>query len=257
MNVVFLPGIVAPAEIRYAPLLQHLPEGHAVLKDLEIYAGPAPRTDYSIELECRGIDAAADAAGFDRFHLYGHSAGGAIALAYVASRPRRVLSLAVDEPASDFTDADFADVEWAKLEEAAKLPDPQSMRRFLVLQLAPGVDPPQPPEGPPPPWMATRPAGIRAFLAALRAHRVERASYAAFGGPVYCSFGSLSNPRWVAMIGRLSKTFPDFTAERYEGVHHLRTSHQAEPERVARRLLELWGRGEKGESLAGPVTPAR
>ena len=34
-------------------------------------------------------------------------------------------------------------------------------------------------------------------------------------------------------------------AERYEGLHHLHTSHQAEPERVARRLLEIWSRAER------------
>jgi pimeloyl-ACP methyl ester carboxylesterase len=168
-----------------------------------------------------------------------------VALAYTAKHPERVLSLAVDEPASDFTEADFADAAWAKLDEAAALPDRESMRRFLALQLAPGVHPPQPPPGPPPPWMATRPAGMRAFVGALRTYRVDPSSYAAFDGPVYYSFGSLSHPRWVAMKERLSKAFQDFTAEGYEGLHHLHTSHQAVPERVAQRLLEMWSRAER------------
>jgi pimeloyl-ACP methyl ester carboxylesterase len=245
VNVFLLPGIVAPAAVRYAPLLECLPGLEPVPKDLEVYAGVSPPDSYSIAVEIQGIDRAASAAGFDRFHLYGHSGGGAVALAYTAAHPERVLSLAVDEPASDFTEADFADAAWARLDEAATLPDRESMRRFLALQLAPGVDPPQPPPGPPPPWMATRPAGMRALVAALRTHRVDSAAYTAFAGPVYYSFGSLSNARWVAMKERLSKAFPDFTAERYEGLHHLHTSHQAAPERVAQRLLEIWTRAEK------------
>jgi pimeloyl-ACP methyl ester carboxylesterase len=35
--------------------------------------------------EVDGIDRAADDEGFDRFHLYGHSGGGAMALAFVAA----------------------------------------------------------------------------------------------------------------------------------------------------------------------------
>ena len=52
-DVLFLPGIVAPAATRYAPLLAELPGVHGVPKDLELY---------------------------------------------------RVLSLAIDEPAMDFTE---------------------------------------------------------------------------------------------------------------------------------------------------------
>ena len=250
MNVILLPGIIAPAAVRYAPLLAHLPGVRTVAKDLEVYAAtPAPE-GHSMAVEIEGVDRAASAAGFERFHLYAHSGGGAVALAYTAARRGRVLSLAVDEPASDFTEADFADLEWAKLDEAATLPDSQAMRRFISLQLAPGVDPPQPPSGPPPPWMASRPAGIRAFLAALRRHRVEVASYAAFDRPVYYSYGSLSNERWFRMKDRLSAAFPDFRAECYEGLHHLHTAHQAVPERVAARLLELWNRAEKRSGTA-------
>lgn len=248
VNVVLLPGIIAPAAVRYAPLLRCLPEIGAVPKELEIYAGAVSSESYSIAVEIRGIDRVANAAGFGRFHLYGHSAGGAVALAYAAAHPERVLSLAVDEPATDFTEDDFADAEWNKLDEAARLPDQESMRRFLELQLIPGADPPEPPPGPAPPWMTTRPAGIRTFLAALRTHRVDLASYGAFRGPVYYSFGSLSNPRWASLKDRLASVFPDFQAERYEGLHHLKTSHQAEPERVAQRLLGIWARAERRET---------
>ena len=57
------------------------------------------------------------------------------------------------------------------------------------------------------------------------------------------TWGSLTHPRWV-MNQRLAKLFTDFTAQRFEGLHHLNTSHQAEPDRVAELLLRLWQRAE-------------
>jgi hypothetical protein len=41
----------------------------------------------------------------------------------------------------------------------------------------------EPPEGPPPAWMAVRPAGIRAFVAAIREHRIAPHEYARFTAP--------------------------------------------------------------------------
>ena len=122
MRAVFLPGIIAPARVRYAALLEHLREVDVLAKDLEVYAGDAPPEDYSIALEVDGVAAAADRAGFDRFHLYGHSAGGAVALAYVAAHPERVLSLALDEPMTDFSDEDLRRPEWTAMQGILALP---------------------------------------------------------------------------------------------------------------------------------------
>jgi pimeloyl-ACP methyl ester carboxylesterase len=71
----------------------------------------------------------ADDAGIDRFHLYGHSAGGAVALALALAHPDRVLTLAVDEPASDFTDQGNAAYGWAEFERALQLPPERLDRR--------------------------------------------------------------------------------------------------------------------------------
>lgn len=243
-NVVFLPGIVAPAALRYAALHEHLPDIDALAKDLEVYSGGEPPAGYSIETEVAGLDRAADESGLDRFHLYGHSGGGAVALAYAAQRPERVLSLAVDEPASDFTADGDAEAGWEEIDAAAALPPTESLAAFLRLQLAPGVEPPPPPEGTPPPWMAKRPAGIRAFAGALRAHRVDEDRYRGFGRPVLYTHGTLSHPRWGTMAKRLGALFPDFRAELFVGLHHLHTSHQAAPARVAALLREHWTRAE-------------
>jgi hypothetical protein len=88
--------------------------------------------------------------------------------------------------------------------------------------------------------MKKRPAGIRAFVAALASHHVDPSAYRAFRPSVYYSYGTRSHPRWTDMKDRLAGVLEDFTAERYDGLHHLNTSHQAEPGRVAAALKRLW-----------------
>jgi pimeloyl-ACP methyl ester carboxylesterase len=241
VSVLFLPGIVMPAALRYAPLIKGLGNSvQALVKELEVYAAAAPPAGYAIADEVDGISRAADAAGFERFHLYGHSAGGACALAYVAAHPERILSLALDEPASDFSPEARSALQH-DLDGIAELPAGEKVAVFLRLQLASGVEPPSPPPGSPPEWMANRPAGIAAFIEALVRHRLPPL---AFGRPVYYSHGSSSHPRWVAMRDRFASVFPDFTPDLYEGAHHLDTSHTREPARVASALRWLWDRAE-------------
>jgi pimeloyl-ACP methyl ester carboxylesterase len=240
--VIMLPGIIMPAVLRYGPLIRELGDSAQPLaKELEVYEGPMPPAGYGIECEVDGISRAADAVGFDRFHLYGHSAGGACAIAYVAAHPERVLSLALDEPASDFSPEDRSALR-RFVDGIAGQPAEATFSAFPRRQLAPGVEPPRPPAGPPPDWMARRPAGIDAFVHALMCYGLPQECLRGFAGPVYYSYGSLSNPSWIAMRDRLTSVFPDFTVELYEGVHHLETSHQREPPRVASALRRLWGR---------------
>jgi pimeloyl-ACP methyl ester carboxylesterase len=239
-QVIFLPGIIMPAGLRYQALIQALGDGvHAIAKDLDVYATHAPPPDYSIETEIAGVTRVADESGFERFHLYGHSGGGAIALAYVSKHPERVLSLALDEPASDFSPEAKR---WTneEMETIKRLPPEEQMGAFVSSQLAPGVEPPPRPSGPTPDWMAKRPAGVEAITTAFDAFTIDTAALRRFERPVYYSYGSLSNPVWEEMRARLATLFPDFTADRYAGLHHFNTSHAAEPERVAAALRRLW-----------------
>src|SRR5688500_4944726 len=242
-TVIFLPGIIAPAAQRYAPLLQHLVDVHPIVKDLEVYRDDAPPAGYSIATEIDGVLRIADEAEVEQFHLYGHSAGGAVALALALAHGERVLTLAVDEPASDFTDQGNAEYGWAEFDRVLGMPPNESTAAFLQLQVAPGVALPPPPRGgTPPPWMAKRPAGIRAIIAALRAHHAAEEDYRAFEKPVYFTWGSLTHPRWRSMEQRLARLFPNFSSEMFEGLHHLNASHSAEPQRVAARLSTHWQR---------------
>jgi pimeloyl-ACP methyl ester carboxylesterase len=247
--VILLPGGIALGAIRYASLLKALGDTADVLiKDLEVYAGDTPPENYSIELEVEGISRAANEAGFERFHLYGHSAGGGIALAYVATNPERLLSLALDEPDSFFPEAK------AEYRRIKQLPSDEQLEALIAAQLAPGVElPPSPDDEPEPEWMANRPAGIAEFGDAVQRYELPPDRFRGFSQPVYYSYGSLSNRSLEELGTRLGGLFPDFTMERYDGLHHFNTSHVAEPERVAASLKRLWRRAEQ---IAGESRPA-
>lgn len=246
--VILLPGIVLPAELAYGALIDALgSEAEAVAKDLEIYAAPEPPEDYSLELEVAGVLREADARAWERLHLVGYSAGGAAALAFAALQPERLGSLALLEPAWagrwDVSPAEKAlRLEYDRLEG---LPVEELMPAFMRLNLRPGVPLPEPPPGEPPPWMAKRPAGIRAISAAFRRDDIDREALRRFDRPVYFALGGLSNPDQYGEIARrLDGVFPDFELEVFEDRHHFDPPHRIEPERLASSLKELWRRAE-------------
>jgi pimeloyl-ACP methyl ester carboxylesterase len=242
---IFLPGIGVPAHVAYAPLLAELAHPSPVVtKELEVYAGDQPPEDYGLDLEVDGLDRFAAGQGFDRFHLYGHSIGGAIALAYTARHPDRVASVALNEPVTDFSDADRPLIAVAQLSE---VPEDQRMQLFVQQFVRPGVE-----LAPPPPsvdprvdlQMAKRPAGVMAAIPALYTYRVDDDDLRRYRGPAYFSYGSLSNERWEAMAERIPHVLGDCTVERYEGRHHVDAPHLAEPRRVAAALTTLWRRAD-------------
>ena len=242
--VVLLPGILMPVAVRYRALLDALGgDVRPVLKELAVYGGPSvPPPGYSLQAELDGIAHAADAAGLEAFHVYGHSGGGACALAFAALHPERVLSLAVDEPATDFDAEDVRRMREVNL-PMLELPPDELVRAFTRLLVRSDLEPPPPPDGPPPAWMSTRPAGISAFIRALADSDVPIDRLHDFERPAYYSYGSLSNEAWERRAERLSVLMPQLVVERYEGLSHLNTSHVAQPERVAAALRRLWGVG--------------
>ena len=246
-RVVLLPGAVLPAEPAYAALLETLGERvEAVAKDLEVYAGDQPPPDFGLDIEARGILREADAHGFDRFHLVGYSGGGSSSLAFAARHGERLVSLALLEPAwagNERTAPEEALAE--RFRALVPLPPDEFMAGFTRLQLAPGVEPPPRPDGPPPPWLAKRPAGARAFLNAFETGDLDLAALRAFDRPVYFALGGRSNPDYFArMAERLAAIFSDFTVETFPERHHFDPPHRTEPERLAGSLLALWARAE-------------
>jgi pimeloyl-ACP methyl ester carboxylesterase len=243
--VIFLPGAVLPAEPAYVALLQVLGDRvDAVAKDLEVYAGEQLAAEHTLGVEVAGILREADAHGFDRFHLVGYSAGGASSLAFAAQHRGRLRSLALLEPAWAGKDrtAD-EDAQWRRFRALEPLPPERFMAGFVRLQLAPGVEQPPAPEGTPPPWMASRPAGIRALLRAFDSGDLDVEALRTFDRPVYFALGGRSNPDYYGlMAARLADIFPDLTIETFPERHHFDPPHRSEPERVAGSLLALWQR---------------
>jgi pimeloyl-ACP methyl ester carboxylesterase len=253
-QVILLPGAVLPADVAYGALLQALGGGvDAVAKELELYAGAEPPPGYRLDLEVAGILRAADASGFDRFHLVGYSGGGAASLAFAAKHPERLRSLGLLEPAwagnSGLDPAE--DAVWREYDRIMTLPTNERMPAFVRVQLGPGVEPPPPPPGPPPPWMANRPAGVNSLLEAFKEGELELEALRRLEAPVYFALGGLSNRDQYAQIAeRLSRVFPDFTLEVFQERHHFDPPHRAEPARLASSLRDIWNRAET-ISIAG------
>jgi pimeloyl-ACP methyl ester carboxylesterase len=247
-QAILLPGGVMPADLAYGDLIDALGDDvEAIAKDLEVYAGPAPPPDYTLDHEIDGVLRTARDAGFERFHLVGYSGGGASSLAFAARHPERLLSLALIEPA--WMGNERLSPEERAVREAfdgiVSLPPEQMMPAFVALQLAPGVQPPPPPPGPPPPWMASRPAGLRAFLSTFNSSTLDLGRLQSFTRPVYFALGGRSNPDYYARLAeRARQIFPDFTLDVFTERHHFDPPHRIEPERTARALRAHWARAE-------------
>jgi pimeloyl-ACP methyl ester carboxylesterase len=251
-RVIMLPGSVLPAELAYGSLVTALgSDAEVVAKDLEVYATDEAPSGYTLDLEVAGVLREADARGWDWFHLVGYSGGGAAALAVAARSPERLSSLALLEPAWagrwDLVPAEQA--LWRQYDRLEELPPDAFMRDFMRLGVKPGVELPPRPLGDPPPWMAKRPGGIRAFLETFRTYNLDRDALASFDRPVYFGLGGLSNPdQYAAIATRLSGVFPDFQLEVFEERHHFDPPHRIEPERLAESLKALWRRAEEADS---------
>jgi pimeloyl-ACP methyl ester carboxylesterase len=247
-QVICIPGSVAPAAQRYRPLIDGAGAAAELhLKDLEVYREAAPPSDYSIDEELEAIDRFADSNGLDRFHLIGYSGGGFISLAYAGTRPGRLLSLGLFEPAqipgrlTDEEQAFFTGLQ-RKLEG---LSGDQFMATFIREQVKPGTQLAPPPPGPVSPEMQKRPAGIAALIKAFGAYPFDRELLEEAAFPVFYGYGDLSHPEQALKAGILARLFADIRVHRYGGVHHFVPPEMIyTPDHVG-ALLDLWQRGEK------------
>jgi pimeloyl-ACP methyl ester carboxylesterase len=257
-RAILLPGSVLPAAPAYAALIAALhgrlgDEVHAAAKDLEVYAGPTPPVDYSLDTEVAGVARAARELGWDTFHLVGYSGGGASALAFAAKHPEMLESLALLEPAwaGSWGWSPAHRALWERYRELDGLPPEKFMAQFVRLGVRSGVTAGLPvPGGEQPPWMVLRPAGIRAFLTTFATYDLDRDALARFDRPVYFALGALSNPDDYGEVAeRLSGVFPRFRLEVFPGRHHFDPPHRVEPDRVAASLAALWASSHDGVHL--------
>jgi pimeloyl-ACP methyl ester carboxylesterase len=253
-RVILLPGSVLPGELAYGSLVAALGSGaDAVVKELEVYATPEAPPDYTLDHEVDGVLRDADQSNWERFHLVGYSGGGAAALAFAARHTERLASLALVEPAWagrwDLSPTEQA--LWVEYDRLDALPSDQFMRAFMRLNVKPGIELQPPPSGDPPPWMAKRPGGIRAFMKTFKTYELDHEALARFDRPVYFALGGLSNPdQFGAIATRLSRVFSDFELEIFEERHHFDPPHRIEPERLADSLRALWRRADRGQRVS-------
>lgn len=246
-EVICVPGSVAPAAQRYRPLVEAVGDAATLhLKDLEVYREATPPPDYSIDEELDAIDRFAAAKRLDRFHLVAYSGGGFISLAYAGTRPKRVISLGMFEPArvpgnlSGDEQAFFSSLE-AKLNG---LQGDSFMSTFVREQVKPGARLTPPPAGPVSAEMQKRPAGIAALIRAFDAYPFDRDTLRAVEFPVFYGYGDQSHDEQAVKAGILARLFADFRVQRYPGVHHFVPPEQIYTPRHVSALLDLWARSE-------------
>lgn len=240
-QVICLPGSVAPVANRYAPLKAAIGDRADLhFKDLELYRDEKPPADYSIEMELDAVDALAESLGLERFHLIGYSGGGMMTVAYAGTRPDRLLSLGLFEPAripGELTAAerDFFETLNRKL---AGLQGPDFMSTFIHNQVKPGAH--LPPPQPPSPEMRKRPAGIATLLRVFETYRFDRDLLRNCAFPVYYAYGSLSHDEQALKAGVLAQLFPDIHVQRFDGIHHFVPPEDIYTPSHTQSLLSLW-----------------
>ncbi len=231
-EVILVPGAVLPAELAYGALLEALGDDVvAVAKDLEVYAGDEPPPNYTLDVEVEGVLRTAEAAGFERFHLVGYSAGGASSLAFAARHPDRLRSLALLEPAWAGNEGldPAEEAVWREYDRIMTLPPGEMMRAFMRANLRPGVELPPPPPGPTPPWMARPPGRVERHHRRVHGRRARHRRASPFGAP------RLLRPR------RPQQPRPVCEARRAPG----------------RPVSRLHRRGVRGPPPLRPATPGR
>jgi len=242
VTVVALPGGVMPAALRYAALTSTVSEQADIhVKDLEVYAGDEPPPGYGIELEVQALARFADSLGLQRFHLLGYSGGGFVSLAFAGTHPERLLSLALFEPASipgELT-PDEERLHARLRAELTGLEGGQFMQAFTRLQVRPGVELP-PPQGEPPAWMGSRPAGLAAMMAAFTAYKFDRERLRQCDFPTFLAYGELTGQQEEIRAGVLGRLLPDVHIRRYAHMHHFVPPEQIYTAEHVGELRRLW-----------------
>ena len=243
----------------FVPLQQHLPGIELAALDLPGHGASAhlpPAGEYTIPNTARAVFAAADALGWERFVLLGHSLGGAVASVMAAAMPERIQRLAVIESLGALTE-DEAD-SGRRLRDAfragtaprrplRRFRDPaialkarvaaggieESAARLLVER---GIAPARGGDGPPGfTWRSdprlTRPTAVR--MTEGQVHSILRAIEC----PVRVVYANPPQPYFPeAQRQARYACLRDASLVTLEGGHHL---HMEQPERVADELRQF------------------
>jgi pimeloyl-ACP methyl ester carboxylesterase len=216
--------------------------GRAVITQIDLAVWDiAPGEPYDLATEVNAVNAAAQARGLSRYHLFGFSAGATVALAATLALGRAVQSLTLLE-AAFIGDDDWhpAETAWrARLAAVRALPADQGGPAFRHMLIRPGE--PLPPLGPPPPW-DERVDLLEDMLAQVG---FTSSDLAAITVPVLAISGGRSHPRFQHQDERLVEVIPHARAEVFSERSHLNPPHRAEPARLAEMLIDFWTRSAR------------
>jgi pimeloyl-ACP methyl ester carboxylesterase len=176
---------------------------------------PKDRSSYTVEQMASDVEALIDHVGFERYHLVGHSMGGAIVQEIAVHSPQRLLSLTLEDTSFKFAlMAEPAVEEWWKTRMA--LAEAGKMAELAEL----------PPPMPPPPHMpeerleetTVRLAKMSpdAFIGAwqgLVGWQGTRDRAAAISMPTLIIYGDLDTPMLIEASKRLSELLPNARVE--------------------------------------------
>jgi pimeloyl-ACP methyl ester carboxylesterase len=208
---------------------------------------PTDRSSYTVEQMASDVEALIDEAGVERYHLLGHSMGGAIVQEIALRGPQRLLSLTLEDTSFKFPMmADPAVEEWWKTRMA--LAEAGKMAELAEL----------PPPIPPPPHMpAERLEETTVRLSKMSPHAFigafqglvgwqgAKARAAAISTPTLIIYGDLDTPALIQGSTRLAELIPNARVEVIPETGH--SPQQERPElfnRALRRHLEAHaGRG--------------
>ena len=214
--------------------------GRAVITQLYLAVWDiAPGEPYGLTTEVDAVNAAAQARGLSRYHLFGFSAGATVALAATLALGDAVQSLTLLE-AAVIGDDDWHPAETAfRASLAAVLALPPEQRIPAARQLFARPGEPLPPLGPPAPWDA-RSDILEDMLAQVG---FTSSDLAAITVPVLAISGGRSNPIFQLKDERLVQVIPHARAVVFSDCSHLDPPHRAEPARFAELLTDFWTHG--------------
>jgi pimeloyl-ACP methyl ester carboxylesterase len=201
-----------------------------------------------MRVEVDAVASAAEAAGLGRYHLFGFSAGGTVALAAALALGDAIRSVTVLEPAFiGDDDWDPVEAEWRSgLDALWNLEVEERTAGFRRMLMRPG-EPVPPPRSQPPSWNAHD-----KLLEDMLAHHTGFISgdLSAINKPTLMVWGGRSHPPWERVAERLTEVIPNVATEVFPDLHHFNAPFRAEPERFADILARFWARADWSAAAA-------
>ena len=214
--LVFVHGYTGDISDWKFPLAEFSPDYRILVMDLRGHGrseAPSDRAAYSIVQMAADVEALVNEVGFQRYHLVGHSMGGAIVQEIALRTPQSLLSLTLEDTASKFGVDTGNDemTEWRKKRYALAMSEGLAAAAALPMP------------NPPPHMPAERLEEVERRLARLSLDTFvgamvgllewegTEARAAAISAPTLIIYGDIDSPSIIAPSRRLAETIPNAT----------------------------------------------